>query len=46
MISERIFKHLDVLVSRYPNLDTVKSSIKDAYLILEECYMQDKKALH
>lgn len=45
MISERIFKHLDVLVSRYPNLDTVKSSIKDAYLILEECYMQDKKLL-
>lgn len=45
MISERIFKHLDVLVSRYPNLDTVKSSIKEAYLILEECYTQDKKLL-
>ena len=45
MIEERVEKHLDELVNRYPQLETCKEDIKKAYLILEECYKNDKKLL-
>lgn len=45
MIEERLVKHLDLLVERYPKLSVVRESIEAAYLLLEECYENDKKLL-
>lgn len=45
MLEDRIQKHLDLLISRYPCLEVCKGNIEKAYLILEECYINDKKLL-
>lgn len=45
MLAEKLKKHIDFLVQRYPNLEECKQSIVDAYMILEECYKKDKKVL-
>lgn len=45
MIEERLVKHLDLLVERYSKLSVVRESIEAAYLLLEECYENDKKLL-
>lgn len=45
MLEDKIQKHLDVLVDRYPQLTECKESIEQAYLILEECYKTDHKLL-
>ena len=45
MVEERIQKHLDLLVERYPQLHACKEDIEKAYLILEECYKNDHKLL-
>lgn len=45
MLEDRIQKHLDLLISRYPCLEVCKGDIEKAYLILEECYINDKKLL-
>ncbi len=45
MLENRIKKHLDVLVDRYPQLAECKESIEQAYLMLEECYVNDHKLL-
>lgn len=44
-LEERLQKHIDLLVSRYPSLESIKEDIVNAYLILEECYENDKKLL-
>ena len=44
-LDERLQKHIDLLVKRYPILDTVKQNIIDAYFIMEECYENDGKLL-
>lgn len=41
----RLQKHIDLLIERYPVLESVKQSIIDAYLIIEECYENDGKLL-
>lgn len=41
----RLQKHIDLLVERYPSLDSIKNDIIDAYLILEECYENGGKLL-
>lgn len=38
-------RHIDLLISRYPVLDTCRQDITDAYLILEKCYENDHKLL-
>jgi D-sedoheptulose 7-phosphate isomerase len=38
-------KHIDVLISRYPQLASVRQNIIDAYFIMEECYEHDGKLL-
>jgi len=45
MISPRIEKHVDLLVSRYPKLEAVRQQIISAYEILEECYLHDGKVM-
>lgn len=44
-LENRFMKHIDLLVERYPILETVKQDIIDAYLIMEECYEHDGKLL-
>lgn len=45
LLEERLQKHIDLLVNRYPELDCVKSDIISAYFILEECYENGRKLL-
>ena len=45
MLEARIQKHIDLLVERYPVLQACVSDIEKAYLILEECYVNDGKLL-
>lgn len=45
MLKNKIQKHLDLLLERYPKLENCKNDIEKAYLILEECYLNDHKLL-
>ena len=45
MLEQRIQKHIEVLMERYPVLEAVEKEIIDAYLIIEECYQRDCKLL-
>ena len=40
-----IEKHVNSLVSRYPKLNSIRQSIIEAYLIMEECYLHDGKLM-
>lgn len=44
-LEERLYKHIHTLIERYPELEVVKQSIIDAYLIMEECYENGGKLL-
>ncbi len=44
-LEQRLKKHVDLLVSRYPALEKVQEDIIKAYLIMEECYEHDGKLL-
>lgn len=41
----KLYKHIDLLIERYPSLSEVKNDIIDAYLLLEECYENGGKLL-
>ncbi|MCD7728670.1 MAG: SIS domain-containing protein [Clostridia bacterium] len=45
MLNENLQKHIDLLTERYPVLKSVAGDIEKAYLVLEECYLNDKKLL-
>ena len=45
MLEQRLQKHVDLLIERYPVLKVCEQSIIDAYLIMEECYVNDRKLL-
>lgn len=45
MLEARIQKHIDLLIERYPVLKDCVNDIEKAYLILEECYVNDGKLL-
>lgn len=45
MLGAKLQKHINLLISRYPKLDSIKESIIDAYLIMEECYAHDGKLM-
>lgn len=45
VLEKRLQKHIDLLTDRYPQLNEVKKQIIDAYLILEECYINGGKLL-
>ncbi len=38
-------KHIDLLVNRYPVLESTRQDIKNAYIVLEECYKSKGKLL-
>ncbi len=45
MLVNRIQKHIDLLIERYPSLESCREDIEKAYLILEKCYVNDHKLL-
>lgn len=45
MLEERIQKHIDTLIERYPQLSVCVEDIKRAYLIMEKAYEDDHKLL-
>ena len=44
-LEEKLEKHINLLISRYPSLQSIRDVIIDAYLIMEECYLQGGKLL-
>lgn len=38
MLEERLRKHIDLLIERYPKLKEIEQPIIDAYLVMEEAY--------
>ena len=38
-------KHIDLLISRYPVLEIARQDLKNAYIVLEECYKNKGKLL-
>lgn len=44
-MEDKMLKHIDLLVERYPTLEVIRKQIEDAYYILEECYENDHKLL-
>lgn len=44
-LEKRLMKHIDLLVERYPSLESEKNSIISAYLLLEECYVMVENCL-
>ena len=45
MLEQRLQKHVDLLIERYPVLKECEQSIIEAYLVMEECYVNDGKLL-
>lgn len=45
MLYGNLQKHIDLLMSRYPKLETCKDEIINAYLIMEKCYARGGKLL-
>lgn len=45
MLEERLKKHIDLLIQRYPQLNVARADIISAYLVLEECYENEGKLL-
>lgn len=45
MLKERIAKHLALLISRYPQLESCKDDVERTYQILETCYLHGGKLL-
>lgn len=45
MLEQKLQRHIDLLMKRYPLLKSVKQEIIDSYLIMEKCYQHDGKIL-
>lgn len=45
MLEERLWRHVDLLINRYPALESIRQDIVEAYLIMEECYTNGGKLL-
>lgn len=45
MLEAYLYKHIELLMSRYPQLKVIEKDIIDAYLIMEECYERGGKLL-
>lgn len=44
-LESRLQKHIDLLISRYPQIKMCRQSITDAYLVMEDCFNNDHKLL-
>lgn len=45
MLEKRLVKHIDLLIKRYPQLSVIRQKLIDAYLVIEECYLNNGKLL-
>lgn len=45
VLENRLIKHIDLLIKRYPVLESIKGNIIEAYLVMEECYLNGGKML-
>lgn len=44
-LGSKLFKHVDLLMVRYPQLECIRQEVIDAYLLMEECYENGGKLL-
>ena len=44
-LEDRLEKHINLLIERYPKLEECRKSLIDAYLMMEEAYEEDHKLL-
>lgn len=44
-MEQKLNKHVDLLIERYPVLEDCRQSIIDAYQVMEDCYSHDGKLL-
>lgn len=44
-LEQRLVKHVDLLIERYPKLEVIRQDLIDAYLIMEESYANGGKLL-
>lgn len=44
-LDEKLEKHVDLLIERYPMLKSIKKDIIETYLVLEDCYKKGNKLL-
>ncbi len=44
-MDQKLVKHIDLLLQRYPKLENVREEILQAYLVMEECYKNGGKLL-
>ena len=44
-MQEKLKKHIDLLIARYPKLASIRQKIEDAYEVMEECYRNGGKIL-
>lgn len=44
-MQEKLKKHVDLLITRYPKLALIRQEIEDAYEVMEECYRNGGKIL-
>lgn len=44
-LEQRLEKHINLLILRYPALEAVRTDIINAYLLMEECYQHNGKVL-
>ncbi len=44
-LEPRLEKHIEFLLERYPELESAREDIVDAYLVMKECYEHDGKML-
>lgn len=45
VLEDRLRKHINLLIERYPELKNIEDQIIDGYLIMEECYKNGGKLL-
>lgn len=45
VLEERLYKHIQLLISRYPIFKSIEKEIIDAYLVMEKCYLAGGKLL-
>lgn len=44
-LEKRLMEHINLLIERYPSLETEKDNIINAYLLIEACYVSGGKVL-
>ncbi len=45
MLEKKLKKHINLLIERYPSLESIKDDIIKAYIVMEECFKRDGKLL-